>query len=197
MTPDPAAVAQPEAFVEAKARALFEALGLPCRVEAKPRPAGAREPVRLQVTPDAGDLLGARRWTQVSQAAGVLLEMALLRAGVVDLPVAVTLPDQLHGPPRPTREALGLDASARALAESAAARGRAFALGPMSVGDRRLVHQALGEVEGVWTQSAGEGIFRRLWVVPRPASAPEEETSPDPSSAGEPSLDEGEDAAGA
>lgn len=176
MTLDPA---RPEAFVEQTAKALFKALGLACRVEVKPRPAGAREPVRLQITPDAGDLLGARRWTQVSQAAGVLLETALLKAGVMDLPVAVTLPDQVPGPPRPTREALGLDASARALAAAAAARGRAFALGPMSVGDRRLVHQALGEVDGVWTQSVGEGIFRRLWVVPRTPPAQPDEPSAD------------------
>jgi len=66
----------------------------------------------------------------------------------------------------------GLVEAAQALARRAVRSGRAFALGPMSVNDRRQVHQALGDMPEVWTQSDGDGIFRRLWIVPRKARPP-------------------------
>jgi hypothetical protein len=79
-----------------------------------------------------------------------------------EIRVAGTLPDE---PGRPE----GLVEAAQALARRAARQGRAFALGPMSVNDRRQVHQALTDMPEVWTQSDGDGIFRRLWIVPRKA----------------------------
>jgi spoIIIJ-associated protein len=38
----------------------------------------------------------------------------------------------------------------------------------MSPRDRRAVHLALVEVDGVSTRSEGEGIFRQLLVIPGP-----------------------------
>lgn len=72
-----------------------------------------------------------------------------------------------EGVPVEYDEEAGLLEAARALARTAAQLGRAFALGPMSVQQRRAVHQALGEVPEVWTQSEGDGLQRRLWLVPR------------------------------
>lgn len=160
-----------EGFVGQALAKVIEALGLRCTAEVRPRGLGARDPLHLVLTPDETDNLGPRRWTQVAQAVGALVEAALIDQGFGEIPVGVFLPEPPPGAPRPGREAEGLEQAARALAEAAAARGRAFALGPMAVGDRRLVHQALGDVPGVWTQSAGEGIFRRLWVIPREALA--------------------------
>ena len=51
--------------------------------------------------------------------------------------------------------------------------GRAIALDPMSPRDRRAVHLALREVEGVATMSVGESRFRQVVVVPE--GAPEYE----------------------
>ena len=51
--------------------------------------------------------------------------------------------------------------------------GRAIALDPMSPRDRRMVHLALREAEGVATMSVGEGRFRQVVVVPE--GAPEYE----------------------
>jgi hypothetical protein len=77
------------------------------------------------------------------------------------------LPVRAEGTATEFDEEAGLNDAARALARTAAQLGRAYALGPMSVQQRRSVHQALGEVPEVWTQSEGDGIQRRLWLVPR------------------------------
>jgi spoIIIJ-associated protein len=54
------------------------------------------------------------------------------------------------------------------LAEAARRTGKVLAVAPMSARDRRAVHLALVDVEGVSTRSEGEGIFRQLLVVPGP-----------------------------
>lgn len=156
-----------ETFVTRALSTAFDAFGIRCAAEILPRASGAREPLAIVLKPGEPDNLGPRRWTQLAQAVGTLVEAGLTQQGAAEMPVVVTLPEPAPGVPRASREAQGLEAAAQALAEAAQARGRAFALGPMGVGDRRLVHQALGDVPGVWTQSAGEGIYRRLWVVPR------------------------------
>jgi spoIIIJ-associated protein len=66
----------------------------------------------------------------------------------------------------------GTDPATRAMAERLAAvavrTGKVLAVSPMSARDRRAVHLALVEVEGVTTRSEGEGIFRQLLVIPGP-----------------------------
>jgi spoIIIJ-associated protein len=57
-------------------------------------------------------------------------------------------------------------AMALRLAGSARRTGKALAVSPMSPRDRRAVHLALLEVDGVTTRSEGEGIFRQLLVIP-------------------------------
>ncbi len=54
------------------------------------------------------------------------------------------------------------------LAAAAIRTGKVLAVSPMSARDRRAVHLALVDVEGVSTRSEGEGIFRQLLVVPGP-----------------------------
>ncbi len=106
---------------------------------------------------------GPRRPVQVASALQTLLEAALSRQGYRE-GVEVRLADQS---PEGLQESHGLMSAVRVVAAKAAQQGRAFALGPMSVGDRKQVHQALSDLGQVWTQSEGEGIFRRLWIVPR------------------------------
>lgn len=64
----------------------------------------------------------------------------------------------------------GADPATRdmALRLAAAVRrtGKVIAISPMSARDRRAVHLALQEVDGVSTHSEGEGIFRQLLVSP-------------------------------
>lgn len=57
-------------------------------------------------------------------------------------------------------------AMAERLAAAARRTGQVLAIAPMSARERRQVHLALQEAEGVVTHSEGEGLFRTLLVVP-------------------------------
>jgi len=59
-----------------------------------------------------------------------------------------------------------LGASARELAERAVEDGRTFKIGPLDPRARRIVHLTLREVEGVSTRSEGEGVYRRVCIIP-------------------------------
>jgi spoIIIJ-associated protein len=77
------------------------------------------------------------------------------------------------------------------MAERAARRavdtGRSVALDPMNGRDRRGIHMALRETEGVATMSVGEGRYRQVVVVPEGADEYEEALSnSSESSAGSP-----------
>jgi spoIIIJ-associated protein len=57
-------------------------------------------------------------------------------------------------------------AMAERLAETAIRTGKVLAIAPISARERRQIHLALVNHEGVTTRSEGEGIFRQLLVVP-------------------------------
>lgn len=63
-------------------------------------------------------------------------------------------------------EASDLQKAVESLAELVLKTGKACALGPMSSGERRLIHEAASSIQGVWTRSAGDGAMRRLWLLP-------------------------------
>jgi spoIIIJ-associated protein len=56
---------------------------------------------------------------------------------------------------------------AQRLAEKAVKTGRPVPVEPMNPHDRRIIHVALAEHEGVRTESDGEGLFRRVVIFPR------------------------------
>ncbi len=57
-------------------------------------------------------------------------------------------------------------AMALRLAETARRTGQVIAVAPISARDRRQIHLALVDVEGISTRSEGEGLFRQLLVIP-------------------------------
>src|SRR5512143_719729 len=57
-------------------------------------------------------------------------------------------------------------AMALRLADTAKRIGQVLAVAPISARERRQIHLALVDVEGVSTRSEGEGIFRQLLIVP-------------------------------
>jgi len=59
-------------------------------------------------------------------------------------------------------------AMADRLAETVRRTGRTVALAPMSARERRQLHIALQDAEGVSTRSEGEGLFRQLLVYADP-----------------------------
>lgn len=65
------------------------------------------------------------------------------------------------------RRAESLRGLAHRAAERAKAQGRRVALEPMSALERRVVHLALKDEEGIETHSEGEDPYRRVVIVPR------------------------------
>jgi spoIIIJ-associated protein len=57
-------------------------------------------------------------------------------------------------------------AMAERLAAAARRTGKVLAIAPISARERRQIHLALVDVEGVSTRSEGEGLFRQLLIVP-------------------------------
>lgn len=54
----------------------------------------------------------------------------------------------------------------RLLAERARSLGKVITVHPMLPADRRAVHQTIMTMEGVHTMSEGEGLYRRMHIVP-------------------------------
>jgi predicted RNA-binding protein Jag len=61
---------------------------------------------------------------------------------------------------------------ARRTAEGVLARGQESLLSPLNPYERRLVHLALGEMEGIGTRSVGDGFLKRIAVFRTAARGP-------------------------
>ena len=57
--------------------------------------------------------------------------------------------------------------SAKHMAERAVEERRIFKLGPLDPRARRVVHMTLRDMTGVVTKSEGEGVFRRVCIIPK------------------------------
>ena len=55
---------------------------------------------------------------------------------------------------------------AQQLAQKVLESGEAISLEPMNSGDRRYIHQALTDTDGITTRSEGTGGFRRIVILP-------------------------------
>jgi spoIIIJ-associated protein len=64
---------------------------------------------------------------------------------------------------------------ARRTAEGVLARGQESLLSPLNPYERRLVHIALGEMEGIGTRSVGDGFLKRIAVFRTTARGPKAE----------------------
>jgi len=60
----------------------------------------------------------------------------------------------------------GLVSMARREAKRAVTQGKVVTLRPMSARDRRVIHLSLAKLEGVTTSSSGEGMRRRIQIIP-------------------------------
>jgi spoIIIJ-associated protein len=67
------------------------------------------------------------------------------------------------------------------LGEKAIKTQKTVTVNPMSPHDRRIIHITLDKVPGVTTRSEGEGVFRRLLIVPDPTKVvPSADKAPEP-----------------
>jgi spoIIIJ-associated protein len=142
-------------------RGLLERLGAAVDVEARETP----DAIAVSLTPRPGN--------------AVELGSALVEAAQV-------LVNRVVNPRAEGRKWVNLDvggfreegdpavkAMAARLAATAKRTGQVIAIAPISARDRRQIHLALVDVEGVSTRSEGEGIFRQLLVIPaKPGHGP-------------------------
>lgn len=89
-----------------------------------------------------------------------LTNMALKSAGFVDNMAVI----DIAGYRRQRNERL--TARAKQLAEQVLAEGKEMPLDPMSAFERRIIHQAVSEIEGVTSESDGEGRERHIVIKP-------------------------------
>src|SRR5271157_2719318 len=120
---------------------------------------GLRGPAAMKVT--AGD-------ARSIDAIQLLANQAVLRTGDENLRVVVDAEGDSD-----RREAYLARLAERA-AQRAAETGRSVAIDPMNPKDRRIVHVALRDFEGVVTMSVGSGRYRQVVVVPEGAPEYEE-----------------------
>lgn len=137
---------------------LVDAFGLEGDVTATPAEEGA---VELAVTgEDLGLLIGPKGATL--QAIQELSRSVLQRQ----------LPGEVHARIRVdvsgyrARRREALEAFVRTVAEDVRSSGTQKALEPMSPPDRKVVHDTVGEIDGVHTVSEGEDQRRRVVIVP-------------------------------
>jgi spoIIIJ-associated protein len=67
---------------------------------------------------------------------------------------------------------------ARLTAEKVKARGEEMLLSPMNPHERRLIHLALSEIDGIETHSVGEGFLKRVAIHPA-GKGPSAQRGPD------------------
>lgn len=115
--------------------------------------------IRLEIEgPDAGRIIGKRGL--VLEAIQYLTTRIAHRPGEERKHVAVDAEGYR------ARHEDQLSEMAQKLARRVATEGKVITFDPMSPRDRRVVHMALKEVEGVRTESHGEGADRRVQIIP-------------------------------
>lgn len=145
---------------------ILRLMGVEAQVDARQD----KDTVALSIEPGAGaDAVGLRAGERgpVLDALTVVANRAINRAGEGRAFVSVDI-----GGFRPEEDP-EMIAMARRLAAKAGRIGKPLAVGPMSPRDRRQVHLALTSVPEVQTRSEGEGVSRRLLVIPARPDEPE------------------------
>jgi spoIIIJ-associated protein len=135
---------------------ILERMGLRARVFATED----AEHVRLDISgPEAGLIIGKQG--QTLDALQYLVRRIVGRPGDTK---SIVLDSEGY---RDRREDALVEMAYR-LAEKVQQTGRPLAVEPMSAHDRRIIHITLDKFPGVATRSEGEGVHRRLLIVPAP-----------------------------
>lgn len=153
-TEGPAAQARPE-DVETLARRILEGLGFEVTVAA--RDAGATIEVDV-AGPDRDFLLDHK--AEALNALQYLLNRIIYR-GRTGKKIHLDSDGYRRGREEEIVEV------ARRTAESVKSRGEESLLSPLNPYERRLVHIALAEIEGIGTRSLGDGFLKRIAIFPK------------------------------
>lgn len=138
-------------------RQLLDFIGVECTVESR----AGDEPgsVVLRVSgPGSGLVIGRRG--QTLDAIEYFLNRAVSQASGGPTHVALDVEGYRE------RRQESIEQLVARLSEKARKTGHVVTLNPMSPRDRRVVHLALRDVEGVVTKSQGDGHYRRVLIIP-------------------------------
>ena len=120
---------------------------------------GGDDEIRLEIEgPDAGRIIGKRG--QVLEAIQYLTTRIAHRPGEDRKHIAVDAEGYR------ARHEDQLAQMAQKLAQRVMAEGKVITFDPMNARDRRVVHMAIKDIEGVRTESNGEGPDRRVQIIP-------------------------------
>jgi len=120
---------------------------------------GSADEIRLEIEgPDAGRIIGKRG--SVLEAIQYLTTRIAHKPGEPRKHIAVDAEGYR------ARHEDQLAEMAQKLAKRVAKEGKVITFDPMSARDRRVVHKALEGIEGVRTESHGEGPDRRVQIIP-------------------------------
>jgi len=126
---------------------------------------GSADEIRLEIEgPDAGRIIGKRG--SVLEAIQYLTTRVVHRPGEPRKHVAVDAEGYR------ARHEDQLADMARKLARRVAREGKIITFDPMTARDRRIVHVALKDMQGVRTESHGEGQDRRVQIIPVKGNTP-------------------------
>lgn len=120
---------------------------------------GSADEIRLEIEgPDAGRIIGKRG--SVLEAIQYLTTRVAHKPGEPRKHIAVDAEGYR------ARHEDQLAEMAQKLARRVAKEGKIITFDPMTARDRRVVHKALEGIEGVRTESHGEGPDRRVQIIP-------------------------------
>ena len=120
---------------------------------------GSEGEIRIDIEgPDAGRVIGKR--------GSVLEAIQYLTTRVVHRPGDARRHVQVDAEGYRARHEDQLAEMAQKLGQRVAKEGKVITFDPMSARDRRIVHVALKDVQGVRTESHGEGPDRRVQIIP-------------------------------
>ncbi len=112
------------------------------------------------------NIVGQDAETLVGKRGQVLDAIQLIVGKIVNRDLGEGVPLMVDAEGYRERRAESLVKLAERLREEALSSGRIVALNPMSPRDRRIIHMTLRDSPDVSTRSEGEGIDRRLLIVP-------------------------------
>jgi len=143
---------------------LLSHLGVTAQIE--PREVGEDVAIRVQVTA-GGETVGladprAPLWEPIGYLVGKMLNRDPSKRCWVTLQTGPEVPGSAPVEERDEE----LVKVGQFLAERAKALGKILVVGPMGPRERRSIHLAVKEIAGVSSRSEGEGVARRLLVVP-------------------------------
>ena len=140
---------------------ILRRMGIAASIEVRDEP----ERTILDVKgPESGLVIGKKG--QTLEALQYLLARMLLKGVVVEEQTG-SKPVIIDSEGYRARREEALVELAHRLGEKAIRTRKTITVNPMSPHDRRIIHITLGKVPGLTTRSEGEGIFRRLLIIPQ------------------------------